>query len=422
MTSRTLRILLLIAAFGAVVAGTLVIFSAERSLTLSNTANARVDAQARAVVDELARLRGAQQAYVAQGQGTAYWLTQAAEHMASVDRGIAELAHASSTEATRSAVQAAAASLEQFRALDKRARQYVQNNQSLMASDVIFTESLGALTAATEHVGAAAENERAIRATESRELRTRQLYAAAGAGGVLLLVVLLLVPVPEPDVDVLTAMRALTESAPLRPQAATAAMAARPRADLPVAAIRNEDLGARLISRPPAEPKPAAETNPAVNLTAASRVCAELARVMHAGDVSGLLTKAAEILDARGVIVWVADKPGIALYPMFTHGYPPAVLLRLGTISTEANNATAASWRSGELMAVPGEGASPGALVTPIVTADGCVGVLAAELRHGREMREDVRALATIFSAQLATVVTPIAEVTKTGLVDSVAT
>ena len=108
MTSRTLRILLLVAAFGAVVAGTFVVFGAERNLTLSNAANASFEAQARAVVDELARLREAQQAYVAEGQGTAYWITQATERLASVDRGIAELASASSTPATRSAVQAAA--------------------------------------------------------------------------------------------------------------------------------------------------------------------------------------------------------------------------------------------------------------------------------------------------------------------------
>lgn len=402
MTSRTLRILLLLTAFGAVVAGSLVVFGAERNLTLTNTANAGFDAQARAVVDEMARLSGAQQAYVAQGQGTAYWMTQAAQHLASVDRGIAELANASSSEATRSAVQAAAGSLEQFRALDKRARQYVQNSQSLMASDVIFTESLSALTTAGGHVGAAAENERAIRAAESGGLRTRQLYAAAGAAGLLLLVVLLLVPVPESDVDVLTAMRALTESAPLRPHAV--AMPAKPRTGIA------------------SEPPPAAEASRAVNLAAASRVCADLARVIDAGDVSALLTKAAEILDARGVIVWVADKPGVSLYPMFTYGYPTAVLVRLGTISTDANNATAASWRSGELVAIPGESDSPGALVTPIITSDGCVGVLAAELRHGREMREDVRALATIFSAQLATVVTPVAEVSQTVLADRVAT
>ena len=121
------------------------------------------------------------------------------------------------------------------------------------------------------------------------------------------------------------------------------------------------------------------------------------------------------------MIVWVADKSGTSLYPMFTHGYPAAVLVRLGTISTDANNATAAAWRSGELVAVPSEADSPGALVTPIITADGCVGVLAAELRNGRERREDVRALATIFSAQLATVVTPVAEVSEAGLVDRVA-
>ena len=416
MNSRTLRTLLLLVAFGAVVAGSFVVFSAERNLTASTTASAGFDAQARAVADEMARLRFAHQAYVAAGQGTAYWITQAAENLAAVDRGISELANASSSQATRSAVQAAAASLEQFRALDKRARQYVQNNQSLMASDVIFTESVSALATAAEHVSAAAENERVIRAAESDGLRARQLYAAAGAAGLLLVVVLLLVPVPESDVDVLTAMRALTESAPLRPQAA--ATPARPRTEV----VQDGDSSARLISRVDPEPPPLAEPSQGVNFAAASRVCADLARVTSAGDVNALLTRGAEILDARGVIVWVADKSGTSLYPMFTHGYPTSVLVRLGTISTDANNATAAAWRSGELVAVPSEADSSGALVTPIITSDGCVGVLAAELRNGRERREDVRALATIFSAQLATVVTPVAEVSEAGLVDRVAT
>lgn len=417
MTSRTLRILLLLSACGAIVAGSLVVFGAERSLTISQTANAAFDAQARAVADEMALLRGAQQAYVAEGQGHPYWMTQAAEHLASVDRGIAELAADASSEATRSAIQAAAASLEQFRGLDKKARQYVQNRQILMASDVIFTESLGALTTSAGHVAAATENERALRAAENRGLRARQLYAAAGAAGVLLLVVLLLMPVPDSDVDVLTAMRALTESAPMRPP--TAATPARPRADL---ALHEDGSSARLIPRASDESTPPAEPAQGVNLSAASRVCVDLARVMNAGDVTTVLAKAAEILDARGVIVWVADKPGVTLYPMFTHGYPPAVLTRLGTIATSANNATAAAWRTGELVAVPAQRDAHGALVTPIVTGDGCVGVLAAELRNGREMREDVRAMATIFSAQLATVVTPVAAADQSGLVDRVAT
>jgi hypothetical protein len=36
------------------------------------------------------------------------------------------------------------------------------------------------------------------------------------------------------------------------------------------------------------------------------------------------------------------------------------------------------------------------------------VGVLAAEVTDGRELRGEVRALATIFAAQLATIVTPV--------------
>ncbi len=143
-----------------------------------------------------------------------------------------------------------------------------------MASDVIFTESLDALATAVEHVGAAAENERRNPAAESDGLRARQLYAAAGAAGLLLLVVLLLVPVPEADVDVLTAMRALTESA---------APSSTPDRDAGQAASRGRRPGRRLQRAADFSRRPRshgrAETVPGVNLAAASRVCADLARV-----------------------------------------------------------------------------------------------------------------------------------------------
>ncbi len=232
MTSRTLRILLLLTAFGALVAGSFVVFSAERNLALASTASAGFDAQARAVRRRnLAPERRA--AGLCRRRPGLCLLDDAGGRAPRLGgpryrrtgQCLVERGHAFGRPG-------GGASLEQFRALDKRARQYVQNNQILMASDVIFTESLGALTTAAEHVGTAAENELAIRAAESDGLRGRQLYAAAGAAGVLLLVVLLLVPVPESDVDVLTAMRALTESAPLRPHAI--AMPAKPRTEIAV--------------------------------------------------------------------------------------------------------------------------------------------------------------------------------------------
>ena len=88
------------------------------------------------------RLRTAQQAYVAEGQGpTTGWRSRPSA--VDVDRGLAALAADASGEATRSAIQAASGALEDFRKLDVRSRGYVKGRQALMASDVIFTESLG---------------------------------------------------------------------------------------------------------------------------------------------------------------------------------------------------------------------------------------------------------------------------------------
>jgi hypothetical protein len=429
MTSRTIRTLLLFAAFAAVVAGSFVVYSAERSRTAAEQAAAVFDAQSRAALDEVAALRGAQQAYVAQGQGAPYWLRQAAESLARVDRGIAELAQVAASDATRAAVQAAGASLEQFRTLDKRARQFVENGQPLVASDLIFNESLSTLASTASHLTTAADSERAERAAEMASMRERILYAAGGAAAVLLLVVLLLAPVPEGEVDVLTAMRALTEAPAPKAQAGQAAAPARPKHE----AIGDEESSARLISRTPIEtastpsratpvqaPVPA-RASATVSLNEASRVCAELARVTTAADIPALLARAAAVIDARGVIVWVSDDQGVALYPLFTHGYPQAVVLRLGTLSADANNATAAAWRTGDLTVVDSAGNTPGAIVAPIVTSQGCVGVLAAELAVGGEARDDVRAMAVIFAAQLATVVTPVVSA-DAGAIDRVGT
>ena len=44
------------------------------------------------------------------------------------------------------------------------------------------------------------------------------------------------------------------------------------------------------------------------DLSTAARVCSDMARVLDAGDLPGLLARAAGVLDAPGVIVWVADR------------------------------------------------------------------------------------------------------------------
>ena len=416
MKNRTLRAALVIAAFGALVVGGYTILQAERAIRETSAATMRFDERTVSLMGQLDRLHASQQAYVAQGQGADFWMARADELLASVARELELLVSAASTDAARTAMQSVTATMEEFRRLDARAREYVGSEQLLMASDLIFTEGHEAAEAGRKQVIVAREQELGALETQAAALRGRQLYAAAGAAAVLVLALLLLAPVPQADVDVLTAMRALTSTP------AAAGAAARPVAPEPL--VQDEFGGivspARPASQAPAAraPEPAPEPAPAmaeapllavvpaVDLHAAARVCAEMARVLDAADLPDLLSRAASVLDAPGLIVWVSDKEGRELYPLLTHGYSAHMVLRLGTIPAGADNATAHAWRTAHMGTVPGDDGQASALVAPIVTADGCVGALSAELASGREQQADVQALATIFAAQLATFVT----------------
>jgi hypothetical protein len=420
MTSRVLRIALLLGALGALAAGGFVVFNAQRALGDEEGAKTMYDPQARAVATDLMQLRTAQQGYVAQGQGTDFWMQRAAEHLSRVDRGMASMAADAKAEGTRTAVQVARTALEAFRKLDQRARQYVGDGQALMASDVIFNESFAAGTTVGERVEAARVSEQAAHDSAISALRWRQLYASAGAAAILMIAVLLLAPIPEREVDVISALKALTETGPKLKMDPAQMSSSQPAAG---ASISAPMPSARVVERPVerapelftppqvpisvSAPLPSSSPPP-IDLTKAAKICADLARVLDAGDLPALLTRAADVLKAPGLIVWVADQNGRILYPLLTHGYPAATLVKMGSLSTDADNATAAAWRTGELRAVPATSDAPGALVAPIVTSDGCVGVLAAEVKDGRELRGEVRALATIFAAQLATLVTPL--------------
>ncbi|MBA2356580.1 MAG: hypothetical protein H0V80_18165, partial [Acidobacteria bacterium] len=48
---------------------------------------------------------------------------------------------------------------------------------------------------------------------------------------------------------------------------------------------------------------------------------------------------------------------------------------------------------------------APGAIAVPLLVPQGCVGVLAAEIGHGREAAVATRALAQIVAAQLAVLI-----------------
>jgi transcriptional regulator with XRE-family HTH domain len=142
-----------------------------------------------------------------------------------------------------------------------------------------------------------------------------------------------------------------------------------------------------------------------LDFLAAAHLCTELGRVETASGIQPLLREAARVLDATGLIVWVWDALAAELRPALAQGYSDKVLAQLPAVGRDADNATAAAFRSARTCTVRGSEHTSGALVVPLLTPAGCAGVLAIELRPGREQARSVLAGATIFAAQLAQLV-----------------
>ena len=102
---------------------------------------------------------------------------------------------------------------------------------------------------------------------------------------------------------------------------------------------------AEAIATPAAIPAGA----PSIDLAAAADLAADLSRLSDQAALPGLLKRAAEILGARGIVVWMGA--GGELFAVAEHGYENGILARIRPIARLADNATATSrvssaWRS----------------------------------------------------------------------------
>jgi hypothetical protein len=132
-------------------------------------------------------------------------------------------------------------------------------------------------------------------------------------------------------------------------------------------------------------------------------VCAAPGRTTDAASLQQALGRAATVLDARGVIIWMGA--GEELFPALSFGYDDRVIERLGPIPRKAANATADAWRTAQLRTVAGDVMAHGAIAAPVHGIGGCVGVFAAEVRNAREQDPGTRAVAAMIAAQLAGIV-----------------
>ena len=409
MKSRAVRVLLVILAVAAQAGAAVAVWQCEQQIAAERSAADTFERDARQAVIRLTELRAAQYAYVAEGQSTTTWLTTAADLSLSIAPALTALRLAAGSVEAQGALETAIETFSTALAQsDTKARDYLKAGQSLSASDVIFTDGASTLTKVVNAIDGARGQESIARAVAIAGLRPRQAYAAGAAGALALLALVLLVPIPrgaaasvgeEPGAVMADAAgfglsRATQEAPDAKAAPSSVALAAAPAQDNPLGHVV---LGERL---PPSRTP---------DLETIAEICSSLARVENPAELQGLLERIAKAIDASGVIVWMPSGPGSALRPVLAHGYAPFALARMGSIDPAADNATATAFRTGKVLVVPSEALASGAIVAPLITADGCSGAMALELRGGVEATDRLRAAATILGAQLATLFTPTA-------------
>lgn len=406
MKSRAVRVLLAILAIAALAVATGAAWQFEQQIGTERSAAEAFERDAHQAVIQLTELRAAQQAYVAEGQATNMWLTRAAELSQSITPKLTALRLAAGSIEAQSALETAVETFSTAHTQsDARARDYLRTDQRLSASDVIFADGASTLTKVVNAIDDALGQESIAHAVAMGGLRQWQVSVIGAAAALVLLALLLLVPIPrdvaahddEPSeaASADTAGIGLTRAAPdardERAAPGRAAPATAPVEDDPLALI-DFDLALR--------------PSRTLDLAAVADICSAMARVEFPRELQGLLERTAAALDASGVIVWIADGPGGKLRPALAHGYAPLALSRMGSIDPAADNATATAFRSRTVTVVPSEPLESGAIVVPLITADGCSGAVSIELREGAEATHQLRAVATILGAQLATLFT----------------
>ena len=333
-----------------------------------------LDRHAREAADSLADLRASQQAYVAAGQGVAFWMPKVAALSEAAAKAVGELRQTAASPEARAALDEAASSIAEFGNVDTRVREYVKSGQPLMAADVIFTEGgQTAVTAARQVEKVRLAEHQAFDASEAAGRRRAAVALAIGAlAGVL--GVGLLMPIGK----------------------------LRAKADKAIAELASRDSALREELAASA----AAGRTAATVLRSAAQLCTDFGRVSDVEGLKALLGPAAQMMDASGLVVWLGSTGGLDLRPVLTHGYSAQALARMPTVSRSADNAAAAAYRTGVLQIVLSRpGVSNGAVVAPLITPEGCIGALSAEITSGGEGSDAVQALAAIFAAQLAGVI-----------------
>jgi hypothetical protein len=364
-----------------------------------HTRVAQLEHDAGAIVALVHELRAAQMAYLAMGQDPEFWMRRVSDLSADLNRRLTSGAGAEGALPATASLAGAAVALQDLMSIDTRARSALQSEQRYLASDLVFGDALTPARLLVERVQAARLDERATR--DALAGRDRMLQRAL---------------MPVSLVLVLIAAYVAGSSRGPRGARSEAEEVAHMIRALPPP-VRAPGVAAVItppVATPPARPaaaaQPVAAATPTVPLSEMADLCADLARVIDGRDLPPLLERAAQAIGASGLIVWVVDTAGSRLTPGLAHGYGEKVLGKLGALDVDADTVTSLAFRTMRAQSMNGRTGEAAAIAVPLVTTQGCTGVLAAEL-SGSRSTADALAGARIVAAQLAPMLTPVATV-----------
>jgi hypothetical protein len=334
-------------------------------------------------------LRASLHAYVAPGQGLPFWGKRAQETLDQLRQSLVDLDTRVSPSGGTMAESLDA--IDQLTAAEQRVRTYVSRDEMALAGDVIFTEIRDLLTTAT--TGVHEVRDRLARAHDRRTaaIREEQMTLAGAAIAIWLIIALLFFPT-EP------VKPAVKDPAEWRNEL-------KETLKKPVPTATPQTLA------PP--PQPQVTVVPGIEINAlkeVSEICSDLSALADPGALEGALARVSTLLNATGLIVWIASNDNSTLSPVATNGFDPKLVARIGKIARESSNLTAAAFRENHSKVSAVTATSPAALAVPMCGPTGATGVLSIELKAGQPVDDQKVALAGIVAAQLATLTMPIAE------------
>ncbi|MGE0449716.1 MAG: hypothetical protein AB7Q29_09045 [Vicinamibacterales bacterium] len=406
MRSRTARLALSGVAWIALGAAAFLAFESSRAIAERRASLRSFEATARDATDALDAAHAGQRAYVALTQTPGDWFPKVSTYLQSASTSIDALRASAESTSARQALIEAAAAMTELNSLDTRARRSVEGSDGSAAGAIVFVEAADAASKAVSNIDSA-RNAEQLAADAFEESSQRLAVSAVAATGLFSAVVLAVLGFARTadGSDTATLARFAT-GGDMERDIAAAAAEARERLSIAVDPQTAPDAIDVLAEEPP-QP----DERPLQALLAAADVCTAFARVRQAEEIRALLQRAADGMNARGLIVWLGTANGGALRPVLAHGYSEQTLARIRPIARDADNAAATAYRLGEIQTVASRpGGAQGAIVAPLLVADGCIGALTAEVRERGEQSQVVRALAAIMAAQLAGILQNAAE------------